>query len=211
MNYKHHIIRNFPEDYPFWKKMLANALFFLGGMVIHHRENWLNNWDFIRALRRLEKGDIALVGGLRRFSSLVIGDVVTHALIYVGRRTFVHSIADGVETVGLHDVYSEYDTMVILRPDPSHKHTIEKAVSYAFAQIGKPYDFDFEKDAEKFYCSELVYYAFKHADFDLGISKNDSAALRKALRPSVFVSGHFKPIFLSHNIVFANGRLKLKS
>lgn len=46
----------------------------------------------------------------------------------------------------------------------AYKHLNAKAVGFALKQIGKPYDEDFIYDNGKYYCSELVYDAFKEAN-----------------------------------------------
>ena len=209
MNYKHHIIHNFPQGYPFWKKALANVLFFVFGTVIHHRKNLLNHSDCFWATQKLRKGDVVLVGGLRRLSSMVIGDVVTHAMLYAGRRAFIHAVADGVEEDSLHTVFSEYDTIVILRVKRVHSVDIQKVIQFARLQIGKPYNFEFNSQKGKFYCTELVYDAFRFAKVNIGLS------LRKkrghALLPYEYLNDYFEIIFLSHNLKWAHGKLEKDS
>jgi uncharacterized protein YycO len=211
MNYKYHIIHNFPKDYPFLKKCLANVIFFCGGTVIHHRKNLLKNRDLLLATYKLKKGDIVLVGGLRRLSSMFIGKTITHSLLYIGRRRFVHSVADGVEFTNTHEVFCEYDTMAILRPKHIAKSTIEKAVFHAEAQVGKPYDFDFRMDDKKFYCTELIDRAFLMAGFDCGVSKKAAKRKKKLILPVDFLNEKFEVIMLSHNLEVRDGNLELKS
>ena len=195
MNYKHHIIRNFPNGYPLWKKVVANIIFFFGGIIIHKRKNNLNSVDLMKANYKLKSGDVVLVGGLRRLSHLFIGDKVTHSLLYIGRRTFIHSIADGVEEVAMSDVFSEYDTMMILRLK-TNKKTIKTAILYAKKQIGKPYDFEFKKNNGKFYCAELIKSAFDSAGFKIKTPNPKN----KIIYPADFIGESFKTVFLSHNL-----------
>ncbi|PIZ76630.1 hypothetical protein COY05_00625 [Candidatus Peregrinibacteria bacterium CG_4_10_14_0_2_um_filter_38_24] len=58
MNYKYHLIINFPKDYPWYKKVYANVLFFFSGMIIHPRDNWLTQADLRGAHKLLKKGDV---------------------------------------------------------------------------------------------------------------------------------------------------------
>ncbi len=210
MNYTHHIIRNFPKSYPWWKKIFANLLFFFGGTIIHHRKNLLNNWDFLRATRSLKAGDIVLVGGLRRLSSIFIGGPVTHTLLYIGRRRFVHSIADGVEYAALHDVFCEYDTMAILRPKKISKAKVWKIIECAEAQVGKPYDFDFEIGGKKFYCSELIEFACHRAGFDCGVEPRPEKNREDIIRPLRFINDKFKIVMLSRNLRIKDRQLELR-
>lgn len=200
MNFRHHIIHNFPPHYPLWKKILSNAIFFVGGMIIHHRKNLLNNLDFVKAVYNLKKGDTVLVGGLRRFSSLIIGRPFTHTLLYVGGRRFIHAIGDGVEYVSVHDIFCEYDTMLILRPKHLSKIELKKACMYAQQQIGKPYNFDFTMDEERFYCAELIAYAYKNAGYDCGIFEELKKRHSEVIRPSFFIEKKFKVVMKSHTL-----------
>ncbi len=194
MDYSHHVIHNFPENYPWWKKAFANILFFIGGMVIHDRKNLLNNWDFIRSTHTLRKGDVVLVGSLRRLSSYVIEGPVTHGLLYIGKRRFIHAIGDGVEYVSLHDFFCEYDTMVILRSKKANREEISRIIECAKKQVGKPYDYEFTRDAEKFYCTELIEYVYEKAGCSCGVKKE------KICTPVDFINDTFKIKFLSHNL-----------
>lgn len=186
MNYKYHIIRNFPKGYPLWKKAVANILFFFGKTIIYRRKNKLTEKDFKKAIKVIKRGDVVLVGGLRRFSHFFIGNKVTHSLLYVGDNNLVHSIVDGVEKVCLKEIFSEYDTMIILRPMANEK-VMDKVIKYAEKQIGKPYDFEFKEDGEKFYCAELIKTSFEKAGFEIRNPK-------KIIYPIDFIANDFKMV-----------------
>ncbi|EKD67421.1 MAG: hypothetical protein ACD_48C00422G0003, partial [uncultured bacterium] len=151
MLYHRHIIKNFPKGYPLWKKILANLIFFFGATIIHSRNNLLTESDLKKAKQVLKKGDVILVGGLKRLSSFAIRGPVTHSILYTGWNCAIHSIADGVETIHLHDLLCEYDTMLILRHKEASRSKIKKVIRYAFDQIGKPYNFDFNLNKTRFY------------------------------------------------------------
>ncbi|MBI2634474.1 hypothetical protein HYW82_02260 [Candidatus Peregrinibacteria bacterium] len=176
-------------------------IFFFAGTIIHHRKNLLTKKDLRRALEKLKKGDIVLTGNLRRASHFIIRGPVTHSMIYIGHRTFIHSIADGVEEVSLHGIFTEYDTMIILRPKTCSRKKTEKAVSEAKNLLGKPYDFEFTSGNEKFYCCELVDYCLKKSGICDGICKKAGP-----IRPQEFISEVFNIIFLSHNLEIKNHR-----
>lgn len=195
MNYKHHIIRNFPPSYPWWEKILANVMFFFAGIIIHHRKNLLTNKDLRHAIRKIKKGDVVLAGNLRRASHFIIRGPVTHSMFYAGRRTFIHSIADGVEEVSLHGVFTEYDTLIILRHKTAHKRKIKEMLKEAAALIGRPYDFEFNGNGKKFYCCKLIQRCLQKAGIKSGL-KNHHAPIH----PQEFINPEFKIIFRSHNI-----------
>ena len=47
-----------------------------------------------------------------------------------------------------------------------YRHLIPQALSFCLSQMGVPYDDDFLYNNEKYYCSELIYDAFKNANND---------------------------------------------
>ena len=212
---KYHWITNFPKHYPFYKKLSANILYFFTGIIIHPRKNLLSHQDLIKARLILRKGDIALLGNLRETSALFIRGSVTHTALYTGRRRFIHAIGDGVEYVSLHHLFTEYDTMVVLRlPRATNKKKsiIKKAISYAHSQLGKPYDFDFKKGIDKIFCTELINESYRHAGHDTKLRtitkvKSFEDKILKyistatfALRPEQFMESNFDIVFLSHNL-----------
>lgn len=206
MLYHRHIIKNFPQRYPFWKKVLANLLFLFGATIICNRSNLLTEQDLKKAKSVLKKGDVILVGGLKRLSSLAIRGQVTHAILYTGWNCAIHSIADGVVTIHLHDLLCEYDTMVVLRHKKANRSKIKKAISYAFDKIGKPYNFEFNLKKDRFYCTELVYHAFKSAGLEIEIKNKN-----KIIRPVDLIGKDFKLIFKSHNLkINNNGKIQQK-
>lgn len=209
MNYAHHIIQNFPKKYPWWRKILTNIIFFFGGMVIHERKNLLNNWDLLRATYCLKKGDVVLVGQLQKISSIFIGGPLTHTLLYIGHRRFIHSMADGVEYTDLHEIFCQNDTIAILREKKISKSKIQKIIEYAKEEIGKPYDFEFEIDKNKFYCSELVACVYIRSGSDCGIKIQSRKNNSKIIKPVDFINEKFKIIMLSHNLKQKNPVLEL--
>lgn len=211
MHYERHIIRNFPKNYPYWKKALANILFFVFGTIIHNRKNLLNKKDIRLAKSLLKRGDIILVGGLRRLSSFVIRGPVTHSMIYIGHNRVIQSVMDGVEIDHLYEIFCEYDTMIILRAtehhlNPKNYHKkIEKIIEYAKSNIGKPYNFEFKTTKKGFYCTALIYSAFKKAHIDPGVKIKNKGM---PLHPLKFVNNNFYTIFLSHNLKLVNGEIE---
>ena len=215
---KYHWISNFPKKCPFYKKALANFIYFITGIIIHSRKNLLSHKDLIKARFKLHKGDIALWGNLREVSALFIKGPVTHASIYVGRRKFIEAVGDGVHYESLHHMFTTYDTLIVLRIPQDiakRKKKIKEAIKYAKEQIGKPYDFDFTGTKGKFFCTELVNYAFTKAKHNTHLStigkfrQEEQTLMRKfihasrALQPVKFAEdGNFDTVFISHNLKF---------
>lgn len=149
-------------------------------------------------------------------SALFIKGPLTHASLYLGRKKFVEAVGDGVQVTSLHHFFTEYDTLVVMRL-PGHsknrRRKIKTAIKHALKQVGKPYDFDFSGRANKFFCTELVNYAFKKAKHDTNLKtvgnfrRSERSILKRiihasrALHPVQFTEeGNFEIMFLSHNL-----------
>ncbi len=91
------------------------------------------------------------------------GEDVSHAAIYDAKHdTIIESIGSGVREIPLADLVARNHFMIIVRPTGMTAADQAEALARARSQIGAPYDIGgmFGVDApEKFYCSELVYWA----------------------------------------------------
>jgi hypothetical protein len=204
MNYKYHFITNFPPNYPFYKKIIANLMFFFGATIIHPRQNWLTKKDLKKTAKKIKKGDVVIVGGLRRLSKIFIDDIFTHVLIYIGKRKFIHAIADGVRVDSMHDVFCEYDSLIILRPN-NYKKYKKTFIKTAIRQIGKPYNFEFTDKKNSFYCIQLINYCFQQSGLNLFKQKN----AKSILYPKDLLNTDSKIIFSSHNIKISKNKISL--
>lgn len=77
----------------------------------------------------------------------------------------IEAIGKGVHYTSLSDFSKRTSNkMYVGRVRPEYKKLIDKAEAFAEKQIGVPYDNAFLYDNGKYYCSELVYDAFKFAN-----------------------------------------------
>ncbi len=221
-----HLITNFPKDYPMYKKIYANVLYFITGIVINPRKNLLTYKDMIKARLKLRKGDIALWGNLHEVSSLFIQGPLTHATLYVGKREFIEAVGDGVRYGSLHHMFTTYDTLVIMRVPRFYRgrrKIITEAIQFASTQVGKPYNFEFSRGSRKLFCTELVNYAYQKAHYDTKLKNfgrfgeggreviQRVVMATRALHPVTFAEkGNFKTVYLSHNLEMKEKRLVLK-
>ncbi len=224
----YNLINNFPKDYPTHKKITANLMFLFARIIIHKRKNLLNKTDLKKAKKSLNKGDIIIVGNFKRASSLIIRGAVTHSMLYVGGNRFIHSRAEGVQYISYHNLFTEYDTMAILRINKKtddKKKKIKKIIECAKNQVGKPYNFTFRKNKKKedntFICTQLINYCHKNAGYDTGLDTFSKIEfnpgikiikkhinLTNVLHPKQFIEkGNFDVVFLSHNLKFENEKL----
>lgn len=210
MKYNHHKIDNFPKDASTWHKVKANVLFALGITKMTWRKPHLTRKDRRRARKIVRRGDIILVGAHRRLSSLAVHGVVTHSLLYIGKKRVIHAAGDGVEKADYRYLFKEYDTMIILRPRAAKQKDIQGAIDFAESQIGKPfdYDFEFEQESKKLFCSELVNKSYLAAGFETGFS-DERRSVRDYLitphHPSRFLEANFDVVFFSHSVIFKDG------
>ena len=68
-----------------------------------------------------------------------------------------------IELVSLKDFMKRYDTVAVLRVN-TNDAIRQAAVSFAYQQLGKPYDYEIYTKhvyGDKYYCSELVWAAYK--------------------------------------------------
>jgi hypothetical protein len=91
------------------------------------------------------------------------GEDISHASIYDAKHdTVIESIGSGVREIPLADLVARNHFMIIVRPTGMTAADESEALTRARSQVGAKYDIGgmFGVDApEKFYCSELVYWA----------------------------------------------------
>ncbi len=222
-----HLITNFPKEYPFYKKIIANVMYFITGIVINPRKNLLTYKDMVRTKFKLRKGDIVLCGNFRELSSLFLQGPLTHATLYVGKREFIEAVGDGVRYASLYHLFTKYDTLAIMRVPLFYKgrrKIIKDAIQFALTQIGKPYNFEFSRGSRKLFCTELVNYAYQKAHYDTKLKNfgrfsgggteimQRVVTATRALQPVTFLEkGNFKIVFLSHNLEMKEQKLVLKT
>jgi uncharacterized protein YycO len=82
----------------------------------------------------------------------------------------IEAIGDKVQVNSLHDFLArsgdtlEIKNIVVGRIADQHASLLPKSIEFAKAQINKPYDDEFIADNGSYYCSELIYDAFKAAN-----------------------------------------------
>ncbi|WP_118973168.1 YiiX/YebB-like N1pC/P60 family cysteine hydrolase [Taibaiella koreensis] len=77
----------------------------------------------------------------------------------------IEALGKGVQMIPLETFTRRTEhKMYVGRVKPEYKKLVEKAMAFAKQQLGKPYDDAFLYDNGKYYCSELIYDAFKQAN-----------------------------------------------
>lgn len=187
------------------------------------RKNHLEEDDYLSAKELIQRGDLVLVGGFRAISGLFMGKFFTHSLLYVGQGECIHADADGVDTISFQELFSAYDTLIILRPkiNDNYEETIDKVIDFAQKQMGKPYDFYLEHRHDRYFCTQLINDSFKDAGFDTGVGIKDEIRqnflyifwrIRRVVRADDFLRGNFSTIFISRSLKAKNQEIqKLKN
>lgn len=140
------------------------------------------------------------------YSSLKVGDIVwetstaffntghnalivdtQHSSFYGNYIQTIEAIGGGVSRAFLDDYRMSYYKCKILRVVGRTDENALKAINFAKAQVGKPYNLDIRRlntsiDSESWYCSELVYAAWKYAGIDIGVK--DGKYLQLGCLPS---------------------------
>jgi hypothetical protein len=216
---KYHLIRNFPKRFSYFKRILGNIIFFILVTKVTLRKNHLAIADYLAAKDLIKAGDVILAGGFRSVSHFFMGKFFTHSLLYAGGGECIHASADGVDTITLEELFTEYDTLIILRPEISSEagKIVGQVVDFARSQIGKPFDFYLEHHNDSYFCTQLVKKSFDAAGFDVGVGVQPKIRqdflwifwrIRRALRADDFLRGNFTKIFISEGLKEKNKEIE---
>jgi hypothetical protein len=72
--------------------------------------------------------------------------------------------SNGVVATNWKDFIGKYNFVDIGRSVLINEEMSVKAITFIYTQMGKPYDYYFMPDNDRYYCSELIYDAFKYAN-----------------------------------------------
>lgn len=112
------------------------------------------------AMKTMLPGDILISREAWHFTNLFIPGFWSHAAIY-GNGEVVESVAPAVQVVDFRDWVIEKHNWAVLRPDQADNTSGRDAFSFAKTTLGRLYDYRFQNDNSKFFCSELVYDAWE--------------------------------------------------
>ncbi|WP_294964103.1 YiiX/YebB-like N1pC/P60 family cysteine hydrolase [uncultured Gilliamella sp.] len=122
----------------------------------------LNNGDIIfQSLKEesLFNDAVSHSGAVSSMDKRIITQI-NHVALYVGNNTVIHATKKaGVAQQSLADFFSAGRHHVIATID--NALIIQQALTRVITCLGSPYNHSFHPDAEGFYCSELITYAFK--------------------------------------------------
>lgn len=142
--------------------------------------------EFEPYVDQLERWDIIFTDWARYISSIIIPWTWKHALIYLWNWEIIDATSKWVTTWELKDLDnlsrgSLLKQIIAFRPNLTDEQK-EEFIQFAFDQLGKPYDFDYNKeDKDAYYCSELV--ADWLASIGLDITYESESVWRMVISP----------------------------
>lgn len=139
-------------------------------------------------LLQARPGDVLICHRKYALSNLGIPGFWKHAALF-GNSVYpvIEATGKGVVSKTWAKWLYSYDYVMCLRPTFLDKDQAYSAVIYAASQVGKPYDYDFSPGIEAFYCSELVYWAYKQS-----LPQDNPFTLRKTFGVDTVVPEDFE-------------------
>ena len=111
----------------------------------------------IKRLARPGMVILTRMNGAAGSNTLLAGDFWKHAAIVAPNGvSVIEATSKGVVRTSLEYFLYSKDYAVVLMPTFAHVVEMYAAARWAESQIGKPYDYEFKKGWESFYCSELA-------------------------------------------------------
>jgi len=139
-----------------------NYLWLIDEHEFFHNDDDMISWEeFEPYINQLQRWDIIFTDWAKYISSIVIPWTRKHALIYLWSWEIIDATSKWVTVWELKDLDnlsrgSLLKQIIAFRPNLTDEQK-EEFIQFAFDQLGKPYDFDYNKeDKDAYYCSELV-------------------------------------------------------
>jgi len=123
-------------------------------------EGSLSANQMIAIQRKLQPGDILNSRAEGEFTNLVIPGFFKHSALYLGDMKLMEAVGDGVQYSSLPDFLSNKDIIGVYRPAWIGAEPL-KACEAIKKYLGKKYDYLFKLGTKEFYCSELIYQAYR--------------------------------------------------
>lgn len=150
--------------YRIWKKFLT----WFGDLYFATEPPKVKAVHLRKLMKIVKPGDVCC----RRYNyyadSYFIQGAYSHSGICISEDTMIHAIAEGVGEIDILDFTKDTDGFIVLRPNYKSEEDLNKAIEFAIANKGKPYDFIFKKkDVNHFYCHELTWDSLLEGGIDI--------------------------------------------
>lgn len=127
------------------------------------RRSTLRYDAFLRIASHARAGDVLVTTRSGSGASWLIPGRWSHAALLTDDASVVHAVWPRVQRAWLVELVLGATSVALLRPRFADKAQATQAVSYATTKIGLPYDLGFSAGIDAFYCSELVWRAYREA------------------------------------------------
>lgn len=132
------------------------------------------NWRFGRPFRcegmdvetirhLLQPGMVILSHKEFEFTNWFIRGYWKHSAIIIDHEMLIEATSKGVGLKRIEEFITEVDDYVILRPTFCDSALMEETCRYVRRVVGYPYNYTFLHGMKAFYCSELIYWAYRLA------------------------------------------------
>lgn len=135
--------------------------------------------DFIK--ETAQPGDVLLSRINGELTNYFIPGFYGHAAIVCAKGKIVESIGKGVRETSIGTFLSDKDYIGIFRGNFGEPLSREKAGIRSRSYVGRSYDYGFKIGKEEFYCSELVWQAYKDTHPDMVFCKREIFGVKTVL------------------------------
>lgn len=138
---------------------------------------------FYKWIDKIEPLDVLLVNTAGHFSNIFNNGLAKHAVLFIGWEgeqripMIIEAIGEGVIKRPLIECIAEKDKLIAITRYNGDRSNMDlaKGITFANAQVGKPYDFELDETSQKkfesFFCSELCFYAWTNAFHNCSFTK----------------------------------------
>lgn len=200
---KFHLVKNFRKGASWKEKLFGDFLLISGNIKVAFRKNLLNRREYSKIAGKLEPGDLVFAGSKREISRFFLRGDLTHALIYIGKKKFIHStLRHGVGGIYLRELFDKYDFLEAYRYSEISPKKRKSLMIFLLKSYGKAYDFRFLKNNKnEFYCTKLVELAYASADIKIKNKKENSLIpYGSTTHPEDLILHDFELVFSSQSL-----------
>lgn len=109
-------------------------------------------------LDKLKKGDVLLRRYRNYMTSWLIPGYYTHAAIMIDDKTVIHAVTPCVKREDIL-TFLRCDDVAVLRPGITPDQ-VDRGVEGAIGMEGRDYDYFFEPESDRLYCSEVILHCY---------------------------------------------------
>ena len=200
---KFHLVKNFRKSASWREKLFGHFLLIAGDIRIIPRKNLLARREYSAIAGKLQSGDLVFAGSKREISRFFLRGDLSHALIYLGKKKFIHAAAKhGVAEISLKELFGKYDFLAAYRHSRLTTEKKQLLIEFLRKSQGKAYDFRFlEANEQEFYCTKLVELAYCAADIQIAHKAEDYILpYVSTTHPEDLLLHEFDEVFISQSL-----------